>query len=140
MSTPGWSTISGRVIKGTYCKKTHQKKIQIQTHENKVEDMAPTKLLHTLLVRFIQEEVALFHSTMYLKTQAQTGIFHQLRVDVMDQGLYHTGYNLTPNTNLISMKTSAGHNVCITSPPAWCCLGLTGAYPPFSFENLYGKS
>lgn len=26
------------------------------------------------------------------------------------------------------------------SPPAWCCLVLTGAYPPFSFENLSGNS
>lgn len=49
--------------------------------------MTPTKLLHALLVRFIQEEVALFHSTMHLETQAQTGIFHQLRIDVMGQGL-----------------------------------------------------
>ncbi len=51
--------------------------------------MAPTELLHALLVRFIQEEITLFYSTMYLETQAQTGIFHQLRVDVMDQGLQH---------------------------------------------------
>lgn len=49
--------------------------------------MAPTELLHALLVRFVQEEIALFHSPMYLKTQAQTGVFHQLRVDVMDQSL-----------------------------------------------------
>lgn len=56
---------------------------------NNLDVMVPTKLLHALLVRFIQEEVALFHSTMNLKAQAQTGIFHQLRVDVMDQGLQH---------------------------------------------------
>lgn len=61
--------------------------------------MAPTKLLHALLVRFIQEEIALFNSSMHLKTQAQTGIFHQLRVDVMGQGLQQQKHSVTPKTN-----------------------------------------
>ena len=56
--------------------------------------VALTELLHALLVRFIQEEISLFHSTMNFKAQAQTGIFHQLRVDVMDQGLQHGIYNI----------------------------------------------
>lgn len=63
--------------------------------------MAPTKFFHAFLVCFIQEEVALFYSTMYLKTQAQTGIIHQLRVDVVDQGLTggkKKGQILTANT------------------------------------------
>lgn len=55
--------------------------------QNKLEAMTLTEFFHALLVHFIQEEIALFHSTMHLKTQAQTSIFHQLRVDVMDQGL-----------------------------------------------------
>lgn len=53
----------------------------------KREAAAPTELLHALLVRLVQEEVALFHGTMDLKAQAQTGIVHQVRVDVMDQSL-----------------------------------------------------
>lgn len=52
-----------------------------------VEFSLPTKLFHALLVHFIQEEVALFHGPVDLKTQAQAGVLHQLRVDVMDQGL-----------------------------------------------------
>lgn len=47
----------------------------------------PTELFHALLVRFVQVEVALFHGPVDLETQAQTGVLHQLRVDVMDQGL-----------------------------------------------------
>lgn len=46
-----------------------------------------TKLLHALLVRLVQQEVTLFDGPVYLKTQAQTGVFHQLGVDVMDQSL-----------------------------------------------------
>lgn len=74
--------------------------------QNKLETMAPTKFLHAVLVCFIQEEIALFHSTMYLKTQAQTGIFHQLRVDVMDQGLLQETCqdNLKSNTHWMPDK------------------------------------
>lgn len=39
------------------------------------------------MVRFIQEKVALLNGTVHLETQAQTGVFHQLRVDVLYQGL-----------------------------------------------------
>lgn len=60
-----------------------------------MEVTAPTELLHALLVCFIQEEVALFHSSVHFKTQAQTGILHQLRVDVMDQGLQQETQQLT---------------------------------------------
>ena len=57
-----------------------------------------TKFLHALLICVIQEEVALFHSTMHLETQAQTGILHQVRVDVMDQGLQCEPYSLQRRT------------------------------------------
>ena len=46
-----------------------------------------TKVLHALLVCLIQEEIALFNSTMHLKAQTQTGVLHQFRVDVLSQGL-----------------------------------------------------
>lgn len=70
-----------------HCKRTHRR--QMRREKDKLEVISPTELLHALLVRFIQEKIALFYSTMYLETQAQTGVFHQLRVDVMDQGLQH---------------------------------------------------
>lgn len=49
--------------------------------------MELTKLLHALLVCLIQEEIALFDSSMHVKAQAQTGVINQLRVNVMDQSL-----------------------------------------------------
>lgn len=49
--------------------------------------MELTKLLHALLVRLIQEEVALLDRAMHVEAQAQTGVVHQLRVNVMDQSL-----------------------------------------------------
>lgn len=65
-----------------------QTKAENNNNNNKnLEFPLPTKLFHALLVHFIQEEVALFHSPVDLKTQAQAGVLHQLRVDVMDQGL-----------------------------------------------------
>lgn len=85
----------------------------------------PTKFFHALLVHFIQEEVALLHGSVDLETQAQAGVLHQLRVDVMDQGL---------ETQAVNQAASQQANTLV-SPLAWCCLVLTGAYPPFSFEN-----
>lgn len=73
MSTPGWSTISEK-NNTVNARSEHTRRPQ----QNEVEVAAPTELLHALLVRFIQEEIALLHSTMDLKTQAQAGIFHQL--------------------------------------------------------------
>lgn len=97
-----------------------------------MEVSLPTKLFHALLVHFIQEEVALFHGPVDLKTQAQAGVLHQLRVDVMDQGLHtHTGSKAGAGSQANSKQTAV-------SPLAWCCLVLTGAYPPFSFENRCG--
>lgn len=61
----------------------------MQTEQKAREVNEQTEFLHAFLIRFIQEEVALFNSTMDLEAQTQTGIFHQLRVDVMDQGLQH---------------------------------------------------
>lgn len=103
-----------------------------------MEVTARTELLHALLVRFIQEEIALFDRAVDLETQAQTGVFHQLRVDVMDQSLQRD----RRTQNKVGDRDSVGEfeGEQALSPPAWCCLVLTGAYPPFSFENLCGKS
>lgn len=73
--------------------------------------MALTELFHALLVRFIQEEGALFHSAVNLEAQAQTGIFHQLRVDVMDQGLEQDHFKFKLDTTF--KKTDERQNICL---------------------------
>lgn len=59
---------------------------EVEQKETKERSLL-TKLFHALLVCFVQVEVALFHGPVDLEAQAQTGVLHQLRVDVMDQGL-----------------------------------------------------
>lgn len=92
-----------------------------------MEVSAPTELLHALLVCFIQEEVALFHSSVHFKTQAQTGILHQLRVDVMDQGLQQETHQLTQHNVLKEFrrmkKISSGSTAHLQLGVVWAWQG-----------------
>lgn len=47
-----------------------------------------TKVFHTLLVCIIQEKVSLFDSPVNFKTKTQTGIFHQVRQDLLSKALW----------------------------------------------------